>query len=79
MTYVSPYPEFCSGCFAKFELSVVKWHESRHFSFVFCSSLLFFLMTNRVSVYRHEWSCVKLVNEIPISNFAILLLCCSPC
>ena len=34
MTCVSPYPEFCSGCFAKFELSVVKWHKSRHFPFL---------------------------------------------
>ena len=39
MTYVLPYPEFGSGCFAKFELSVVKWHESRHF--VCLSSLCF--------------------------------------
>ena len=43
MTCVLSYPEFYDVCFAKFELSVVKWHESRHFSFCFCSSLLFLM------------------------------------
>ena len=55
MTYVLPYPEFCSGCFAKFELSVVKWHESRHFSFVcdrFCLSFAFYSIHIFKSCFR---------------------------
>ena len=35
MTCVLSYPEFYDVCFAKFELFVVKWHRSGHFSFVF--------------------------------------------
>jgi len=36
MTCVLSYPEFYYGvCFAKFELSVIKWHGSRHFSFIY--------------------------------------------
>ena len=75
MTCVSPYLEFCSGCFAKFELSVVKWHGSRHFSFV-CDRF-----EDKQGISLTTWMVVGETDKWN-TNFKFFLpffFCCSPC